>query len=67
MTKSAKIKYLYKILKLSIDVILSRKLLLLAFKKGLEKRSRVRKKSVKSQGILIWIMSGNPASDWSTL
>ena len=36
-TKSAKIKYLYKILKLSIDVILSRKWLVLAFKKGLEK------------------------------
>ena len=59
-TKSAKIKYLYKILKVSIDVILSCKWLLLAFKKGLEKRSRVREKSVKSQGILIWIMSGNP-------
>ena len=59
-TKSAKIKYLYRILKLLIDVILSCKWLLLAFKKGLEKRSRVREKSVKSQGILIWKMSGNP-------
>ena len=28
--------------------------------KGSGKRSRVREKSVKSQGILIWIMSGNP-------
>ena len=27
---------------------------------GSGKRSRVREKSVKSQGILIWIMSGNP-------
>ena len=36
-TKIAKKKYLYKILKLSIDVILSCKWLLLAFKKGLEK------------------------------
>ena len=27
--------------------------------KGSGKRSRVREKSVKSQGILIWIMSGN--------
>ena len=26
------------------------------------KKSRVREKSVKSQGILIWIMSGNPVS-----
>ena len=44
-TKSAKMKYLYKILKLSIDVqvILSCKLLLLAFKKGREKK-------VESQG-----------------
>ena len=30
--------------------------------KGSGKRSRVREKSVKSQGILIWIMSGNPDS-----
>ena len=28
--------------------------------KGTGKRSRVREKSVKRQGILIWIMSGNP-------
>ena len=39
-TNSVKIKFLYKILKLSIDVISSCKWLLLAFKKGLEKRSR---------------------------
>ena len=45
-TKSAKMKYLYKILKLSIDVILSCKLLLLAFKKGLEKgQGKVSEKS----------------------
>ena len=30
--------------------------------KGSGKRLRVREKSVKSQGILIWIMSGNPAN-----
>ena len=27
------------------------------------KRLKVREKSVKSQGILKWILSGNPASD----
>ena len=31
--------------------------------KGSGKRSRVREKSVKSQGILIWIMSGNPGHE----
>ena len=52
--KSAKLKYLYKILKLSIDVqvlILSCKLLLLAFKKGLEKRSSQGKVSEKSRNL----------------
>ena len=29
--------------------------------KGSGKRLKVRKKSVKSQGILKWILSGNPA------
>ena len=29
--------------------------------KGSEKRLKVREKSVKSQGILKWILSGNPA------
>ena len=33
----------------------------IGLQKGSGKRSRVREKSVKSQGILIWIMSGNPA------
>ena len=32
----------------------------IGLQKGSGKRSRVREKSVKSQGILIWIMSGNP-------
>ena len=32
----------------------------ISLQKGSGKRSRVREKSVKSQGILIWIMSGNP-------
>ena len=31
--------------------------------KGSGKRSRVREKSVKSQGIWIWILSGNPDKD----
>ena len=31
--------------------------------KGSGKRLKVRKKSVKSQGILKWILSGNP--DWA--
>ena len=33
---------------------------IIGFRKGSGKMSRVREKSVKSQGILIWIMSGNP-------
>ena len=32
----------------------------IGLQKGSGKRLRVREKSVKSQGILIWIMSGNP-------
>ena len=35
---------------------------IIGLQKGSGKRSRVREKSVKSQGILIWIMSGNPAN-----
>ena len=35
---------------------------IIGLQKGSGKRSRVREKSVKSQGILIWIMSGNPVS-----
>ena len=34
--------------------------------KGSGKRLKVRKKSVKSQGILKWILSGNPAQYWGT-
>ena len=34
---------------------------IIGLQKGSRKRLRVREKSVKSQGILIWIMSGNPA------
>ena len=33
---------------------------IIGLQKGSGKRSRVREKSLKSQGILIWIMSGNP-------
>ena len=33
---------------------------IIGLQKGSGKKSRVRKKSVKSPGILIWIMSGNP-------
>ena len=33
--------------------------------KGSGKRLKVREKSVKSQGILKWILSGNPARDWA--
>ena len=33
---------------------------IIGLQKGSGKRSRVREKSVTSQGILIWIMSGNP-------
>ena len=33
---------------------------IIGLQKGSGKRSSVREKSVKSQGILIWIMSGNP-------
>ena len=33
---------------------------IIGLRKGSGKRSTVREKSVKSQGILIWIMSGNP-------
>ena len=33
---------------------------IIGLQKGSGKRSRVREKSVRSQGILIWIMSGNP-------
>ena len=29
------------------------------------KRLKVREKSVKSQGILKWILSGNPVSEWA--
>ena len=36
---------------------------IIGLQKGSGKRSRVREKSVKSQGILIWIMSGNPGQD----
>ena len=44
---------------------------IIGLQKGTGKRSRVREKSVKSQGILIWIMSGNPgkadeAETWHT-
>ena len=35
---------------------------IIGLQKGSGRRSRVREKSVKSQGILIWIMSGNPVS-----
>ena len=35
---------------------------IIGLQKGSGKRSRVREKSVKSQGILIWIMSGNPVN-----
>ena len=35
-------------------------IVIIGLQKGSGKRSRVREKSVKSQGILIWIMSGNP-------
>ena len=35
---------------------------IIGLQKGSGKRSRVREKSVKSQRILIWIMSGNPDS-----
>ena len=37
------------------------KIAIVGLKKGSGKRSRVREKSVKSQGIRIWILSGNPA------
>ena len=37
---------------------------IIGLQKGSGKRSRVREKSVKSQGILIWIMSGNPDFVW---
>ena len=33
---------------------------IIGLQKGSGKRVRVREKSVKSQGILIWIMRGNP-------
>ena len=33
--------------------------------KGSGKRLKVREKSVKSQGILKWILSGNPAVSYS--
>ena len=33
----------------------------IGFPKGSGKRLKVREKSVKSQGILKWILSGNPA------
>ena len=33
---------------------------IIGLQKGSGKRSKVREKSVKSRGILIWIMSGNP-------
>ena len=32
--------------------------------KGSGKRLKVREKSVKSQGILKWILSGNPEEVW---
>ena len=35
--------------------------------KGSGKRLKVREKSVKSQGILKWILSGNPELDQSIL
>ena len=34
----------------------------IGFPKGSGKRLKVREKSVKSQGILKWILSGNPAT-----
>ena len=34
--------------------------------KGSGKRLKVREKSVKSQGILKWILSGNPESEFHT-
>ena len=37
---------------------------IIGLQKGSGKRSRVREKSVKSQGIFIWIMSGNPELVW---
>ena len=38
---------------------------IIGFQKGSGRRSRVREKSVKSQGILIRIMSGNPVTQGS--
>ena len=35
---------------------------IIGLQKGSGKRLRVGEKSVKSQGILIWIMSGNPVT-----
>ena len=37
------------------------KLAIISLQKGSGKRLKVREKSVKSQGIRIWILSGNPA------
>ena len=38
----------------------------ICFPKGSGKRLKVREKSVKSQGILKWILSGNPVN-WSVM
>ena len=37
-------------------------IVIISFQKGSGKWSEVREKSVKSQGILKWILSGNPAT-----
>ena len=36
---------------------------IISLQKGSGKRSRVREKSVKSQGIFIWLLSGNPGTN----
>ena len=36
----------------------------IGLQKGSGKRLKVREKSVKSQGILKWILSGNPVNIW---
>ena len=40
---------------------------IIGLQKGSGKRSRVREKSVKSQGNLILIMSGNPVTIWEPM
>ena len=39
----------------------------IGLQKGSGKRLKVREKSVKSQGILRWILSGNPVTDYAAL